>query len=109
MSEIESWKVDEWHPDWGNSQAELDMLKSFCRRLVCEFSEINVTLIDVEEGYIKVDIFLCERKIAELYVIESEGEKKFALFDEDGGPDIPELRFDRFEDGIEWVKMFVEN
>ena len=109
ISEIESWKVADWHPDWGDSQVELEMLRSFCKRLVCEFSEVNVTLVDVEEGYIKVDIFLNEKKIAELYVVESEGKKMYALFDEDGGPEIPELRFDRFEDGFDWIKLFVKS
>lgn len=99
-SDIESWVAPSWHPDFGDPQRELDLLKAFCRRLLQEVSGLSVTLECLEDGYMKVVVQRGAELMAEVFVVE-RGEANELCLCMPGDRNKEELYFSNIEQGIQ--------
>ena len=99
-----NWTAPNWHPDWGNPEAELEMLKHFCLPLLEHCPDYSVELQIPEPGLMYVDIFLKTTKVGELYIVaglKDQPTQRYGLFvfleDEE------EYYFDEVDEGLGYL------
>lgn len=90
------WQAPSWHPDFGDPEAELAMLREFCIDLQDKNKEYTFSLDAFEEGYICVKINKRNKKYAELWIVERQDKKRYGLFMDDGR----EIYFDDKKEGL---------
>ncbi len=101
-SNPENWIAPVWHPDCGDAEEELRLLKTFCGKLIQQHPEYSVKLALPEEGYMNVDIFMGQNtKIGELLIVVAGGKKQYALFLFQNGEE--EYYFDEVHEGIGYL------
>ena len=64
----DTWRCPDWHPDFGDTAAELERLRTFSQRLIRRSPRHQVALDILEPGYMKVDISRAGRKVGALYI-----------------------------------------
>jgi len=64
------WRASRWHPDFGDPEVELRLLRAFAMQFLKCFPDGGVELIHVEEGYMHVDLFLAGHPIGEVHIVE---------------------------------------
>jgi hypothetical protein len=107
FNEPSSWTAPRWHPDFGDPEQELQLLRKFAQRLR-ERTECLVQLRFVEEGYMTVDLY--ERgneRFGTVCVTTRDRDatsRSFALFID---RDTREYYFREVEDGIARICEFL--
>lgn len=94
------WSNPEWHSDFGNPEKEIELLKVFCSEAFQVFEALSTNLVSPEEGLLFVEIFLSNNKVAELYIVEERGGKKYSLFTFNKNKETGEYYFNKVSDGI---------
>jgi hypothetical protein len=64
------WKAPQWHPDFGEPEIELRLLRAFSAQFLERFPEGGVELINVEEGYMHVELFVSGQMIGEVHIVQ---------------------------------------
>ena len=105
-SDPNNWTAPNWHPDSGDPEEELRMLREFCLRLLRQRPDYSVQLDVFEEGYMKVDLFRGTAKVGELYIVDGPkgGTRRFGLFLFSGN-DEEEYYFNEIDEGLRYMPL----
>ncbi|MDZ4821621.1 MAG: hypothetical protein SGJ20_21885 [Planctomycetota bacterium] len=97
VDKIQSWPTPQWHPDWGDAELEMRSLKEFSLQLVARDERFDVEINHIDVGYVRVEIFLQQRRCAELWYTDA-----YLLyhFDSDGQEE-KEMHFADVNEGVQ--------
>lgn len=99
-NDFKNWKPPKWHSDWGDPDIEFLLLKNFSIKAADILPILNFKLNPSEEGYLCVDIFKIDIKIAELHITNVDI-NQFGLFSfQDEGS---EMHFTDSAEGISFL------
>jgi len=65
-----SWTVPQWHPDLGDPQPQLRLLRTLAVLFLQRCRAGSVELLQVEEGYLHVDLRVRTSKVGEVHIVE---------------------------------------
>ena len=100
---MDDWAAPDWHPDYGDPELELELLRTFCRAARSKAPDLEFLLRSFEAGGLCVDIKNGGDTIAELYVSDA-GDALLSLFVVDDRDECTaELAFTDFEKGIAFL------
>ena len=103
-----TWEVPTWHPDFGDPEIEIEMLRGFCVKAIQFFPNLTTDLVTPEEGYLNVDVFDDSKKIAELHVVVDDEKRRFGLFGFDGEEETEELYFLEHDQGLKELSKLLK-
>ena len=98
------WRAPHWHPDFGDAEAELRLLRAFAVQFLERFPSASVELAQVEEGYMHVDLFLAGQRIGEVHIVERGAGKPgqwYGLFLSEGKQE--EKYFSAAKEGVDFI------
>jgi hypothetical protein len=102
-AKIENWAAPPWHPDYGDVEGELQMLKRFCLALADDDPSFGLELEIIEPSYMRVNISRDSRKHAELWIVTGKPKTRYALFVV-GDESEDEYYFQEVDKGIRHLK-----
>ena len=103
-SDPHTWTAPSWHPDYGDPQEELQLLKDFCLRLLQKHPAYSVQLAVPEEGYMNIDVFRGTTKVGELYIVDNvagKRDRRYGLFLSENCEE--EHYFEEIEQGLAYL------
>ena len=94
------WETPTWHPDFGNPDLEVGMLRAFCIKAIEIFPNSTMTLMTPEEGYLHVEVKKLDKKLAEIHIVSDGDNQRFGVFGFDGEDETGEQYFSEHEEGL---------
>ncbi|MDW7690249.1 hypothetical protein R9C00_24205 [Flammeovirgaceae bacterium SG7u.111] len=78
---INSWKVPEWHTDFGDPYLEFSLLKEIAVFIKKNFKRLDVYLECIEEdGYLNLEVYKDANKKGEIYANQDGSRFKISAF-----------------------------
>jgi hypothetical protein len=102
------WVIPSWHEDFGDPKVEVEMLRSLCVALLRACPSLDMRLVTPEEGYVTLSLFLADRQLGELHVVDGDPRKRYVLFTIVAGIETDEIYFQTVEEGVETIGKLLQ-
>lgn len=107
QTDPKTWIAPTWHKDWRNADSEFKALKKFSVEALEFCNDLSVEIEEIEEGYLKVNIFCKRIKLAELYTNINTTGLDYILYVPFEYPNEEEFHFSEISEGINILRLYV--